>query len=56
MHACICGVGETRGKIIRTKCCGKWVCDNNAIEGQYTTAAGGLYSYEREGQCARNHR
>lgn len=44
-----CGLCEsTRGPFIQTECCGNWVCDT---EGQYE-----IGSYEREGQCHRNHR
>jgi hypothetical protein len=44
-----CGLcGKTDGPFTLTDCCGATVCDT---EGQYQ-----LNSYEREGQCARNHR
>jgi hypothetical protein len=44
-----CGLCDsTTGPFIQTECCGNWVCDT---ERQYE-----IGSYEREGQCARNHR
>mmetsp|Transcript_20148 Transcript_20148/g.57797 ORF Transcript_20148/g.57797 Transcript_20148/m.57797 type:complete len:569 (-) Transcript_20148:310-2016(-) len=44
-----CGLcGSTSGPFIQMKCCGGTVCDT---EDQYS-----IGSYERDGQCARNHR
>lgn len=44
-----CGLcGKTGGPFTITKCCGRLICDT---EGQYRPG-----SYEREGQCVRNHR
>eukprot|EP00985_Skeletonema_marinoi_P002868 scaffold1176_cov182-Skeletonema_marinoi.AAC.6 len=44
-----CGLcGKTDGPFTVTDCCGVTICDT---EGQYQ-----MNSYEREGQCARNHR
>jgi hypothetical protein len=39
---------STKGRFVQMDCCGGWVCDT---EDQYE-----LGSYDREGQCARNHR
>jgi hypothetical protein len=39
---------STRGPFMQTECCGNWVCD--------TESGYEMGSYEREGQCARNHR
>ena len=44
-----CGLcGSRRGPFIMTECCGRRLCDT---EGDYA-----MGSYERDGQCARNHR
>ena len=44
-----CGLcGKMDGPFLTTECCGRLVCDT---EGQYR-----INSYEREGQCSRNHR
>lgn len=44
-----CGLcGKTNGPFTLTDCCGATVCDT---EGQYQ-----INTFEREGQCARNHR
>jgi len=44
-----CGLcNSTEGPFTQTECCNRWVCDT---EGQYQ-----IGSYEREGQCERNHR
>jgi hypothetical protein len=42
-----CGLCGKRGKLIRTDCCGQWICDD---EGNYV-----LFSYARN-SCSRNHR
>lgn len=42
-----CGLCGKQGKLTRTECCGKWICDD---EGQYV-----LFSYARN-SCLRNHR
>lgn len=39
---------STRGPFVKTECCGNWVCDT---EDNYE-----MGTYEREGQCVRNHR
>ncbi len=41
-----CGLCGKAGKLIRTECCGQWVCDD---EGSYR-----LFSYARN-SCHRNH-
>ena len=44
-----CGLcGNKFGPFVKTPCCGRVVCDT---EGDYQ-----MFSYERVGQCARNHR
>jgi hypothetical protein len=44
-----CGLcGSRRGPFMLTECCGRRLCDT---EGEYE-----MGSYERDGQCARNHR
>lgn len=44
-----CGLCDsTQGPFIQTECCGNWVCDT---EHQYVPM-----SYNRFGQCSRNHR
>ena len=41
-----CGLCGKRGKLIKTECCGQWICDDEA---SYV-----LFSYARN-SCARNH-
>ena len=43
-----CGIcGKSDGPLMRTECCGNWICDN---EDEYV-----MFSYSRQ-QCARSHR
>jgi hypothetical protein len=42
-----CGLCGKRGRLIRTECCGQWICDD---EHKYV-----LFSYARN-SCHRNHR
>lgn len=42
-----CGLCGKRGRLIRTECCGQWICDD---EHEYE-----LFSYARN-SCSRNHR
>ena len=41
-----CGLCGKTGKLVRTDCCGNWICDD---EGEYV-----LFSYARN-SCHRNH-
>lgn len=42
-----CGLCGATGKLMKTECCGEWICDD---EDQYV-----LFSYARN-SCSRNHR
>ena len=42
-----CGLCGKRGRLVRTECCGQWICDD---EDKYV-----LFSYARN-SCHRNHR
>jgi hypothetical protein len=42
-----CGLCGASGKLVRTECCGQWICDD---EDEYE-----LFSYARN-SCSRNHR
>jgi hypothetical protein len=42
-----CGLCGKRGKLVKTECCGQWICDD---EENYV-----MFSYARN-SCSRNHR
>ena len=42
-----CGLCGKRGKLVKTECCGNWICDD---EDKYR-----MFSYTKN-SCARNHR